>query len=209
MYLRLLGIALVVVCCLIGWRLYSKYTAYDRLAQAPHHQYIGAENPSLVITEIMDYRCPYCRQMHDSMTTLVALHPEIRVVYRVYPIFKHQAIREAKMAMAAGMQGKFEEMHNKLIRREEPVMPEDLEALISELGLDKEQFEKDMLSWSATKDLLDSSAAVEALGIKSTPTLIVDKKIYLPREGVPNVEDLEKLLAEHLAALPSARKTVP
>lgn len=198
MYLRLIGIAIVILSVMIGWKFYVGYTAFDKLQMAPHHQYVGAENPSVIITEIMDYRCAYCRQMHDTMTAFVALHPEVRVIYRVYPIFKQPSMREAKLAMAAGNQGKFIEMHNKLIRRDDPVTPEVEAALIAELGLNKEQFEKDKFSWSATKDLLDTAAAVKALGIQATPTLIVNRKIYLPRSGIMSVKELEELLAEHL-----------
>lgn len=205
MYLRLLAIAIVIICGLIGWRLYNKVTAYDTLAQAPHNQYVGAENPALIITEIMDYRCPYCRTMHDQMTAFAALHPEVRIVYRVYPIFGEAAIREAKLAMAAGKQGKFQEMHNKLIRMEKAPTAEQERALVEELSLDKVQFEKDLLSWEATKDLLDTAAAVEALAIKSTPTLIVNKQIYRPTQNVPTVEDLEAMMAPHLKAVAASK----
>jgi protein-disulfide isomerase len=212
MYLRLIGIAIVILSVIIGWKFYVSYTAFDKLQMAPHHQYVGAENPSVIITEIMDYRCAYCRQMHDVMTAFVALHPEVRVIYRVYPIYNEPSMVEAKLAMAAGNQGKFVEMHNKLIRRDDPVTPEVEAALIAELGLNKEQFEKDKFSWSATKDLLDATAAVNALNINATPTLIVDRKVYLPRAAITSVKELEELLAAHLKPAMStapAQETVP
>lgn len=200
MYMRLLAVALVIVLGLIGWRFYIGYTAYDTLVEAPHHQYVGSDNPSLIITAIMDYRCPHCRAMHDNMTAFVALNPDIQVIYRVFPVFQEPSIREAKIAMAAGMQGKFEAMHNKLIRREDPITPDELDTLIDELGLDRQKFQKDMVSWGVTKDLLDSSAAVRSLNITATPTLIIGREILPLKKGVPTVEDLNALVEKHRAS---------
>lgn len=102
------------------------------------------------------------------------------------------------MAMAAGKQGKFEEMHNKLIRRDKPVTPEEKDQLIEELGLNKEKFNSDMFSWAATKDLVSTSAAVEGLGIKGTPTFVVNGQVYRLTEMLPTVEDLEVMFAAYL-----------
>ena len=195
---RLLWIAIVILVCLVSWRIHVNYTAYDKLREAPHNQYVGAENPSVIITEVMDYRCPACRQIHPVMAALVERHPEIRVIYRVYPVFGAESIHEAKMAMAAGLQGKFEDMHNILITRDDPVSPDDEQTIITALALDQDKYRADKLSWAATKDLLDSSAALEAIGLRSTPTLIVNRTIYHPKESMPTVEDLEELLAEYL-----------
>lgn len=198
MYFKILAVLIVIVSCLIGWRYFGKAGAPEELQRAPHHQYVGAENPELIITEIMDYRCPYCRAMHDSMTAFVAKYPQVRVIYRVYPIFKQPSIFEAKMAMAAGEQGRFEDMHNVLIRREAPVTPGEKDEIVKQLGLDAQQFDADMFSWSATKDLIAASSAVEGLGIKGTPTFVVNGNIITPTEQVPTVAYLETLFAPYL-----------
>ncbi|HEY0901469.1 MAG TPA: thioredoxin domain-containing protein [Micavibrio sp.] len=198
MYLKILAVLIILVGALVGWRYFGKTTAPAELQRAPHHQYVGAENPALIITEIMDYRCPYCRAMHDSMSAFVQLHPEVRVIYRVYPIFKGPSIFEAKMAMAAGKQGRFEEMHNILIRREEPVSIEEKDRIVKELGLDAARFDQDMFSWAATKDLMAASSAVEGLGIKGTPTFVVNGNVHHLSETLPTVEDLEAMFAPYL-----------
>lgn len=199
MYLKFLAIAIIIVSCLIGWRYFGKTHAPDELQRAPHNQYVGAEDPAVIITEIMDYRCPYCRAMHDTMVVFVALHPEVRVIYRVYPIFEGPSIYEAKMAMAAGKQGRFAEMHDILIRRENPVTPEEKDGIVARLGLDKERFDRDMFSWAATQDLIAASSAVEGLGIKGTPAFVINGNVHNLTERLPTVEDLEELFAPYLS----------
>lgn len=200
MYLKILAVFIIIVCCLIGWRYFGKTHAPLELQRAPHHQYVGAENPRVIITAVMDYRCPYCRAIHDSLTAFTALHPDVRVIYRVYPLFKGPSIFEAKMAMAAGLQGRFEDMHNILIRREEPVSVADKDRIVKELGLDAARFDADMFSWAATKDLAAAATAIEGLGIKGTPTFVVNGQIVQVGEMLPTVEDLEVLFAPYLGA---------
>lgn len=199
MVMRLLAIAILIICGLVGWQLYSRATVYDRLATAPHNQYIGAENPRVIITEIMDYRCPACRGIHDIMTEFVALHPDVRVVYRVVPIFGEDSVLDAQRAMAAGKQGKFQAMHNKLIRLEKPLTAGEESDLVKELGLDKDQFFADKLSWGTTRDLFTTINAVKMLKIKATPTFVVNKQvIMLPSSANITLEDLEKIFAPYL-----------
>ncbi len=202
MYLKILALLIIIVSCLIGWRYFGKAGAPEELQRAPHHQYVGAENPEVIITEIMDYRCPHCRALHGAMTIFVARHPQVRVIYRAYPIFQQPSIYEAKMAMAAGKQGKFAEMHNVLMSREEPVSPAEKAEIVSQLGLNPQQFDDDMFSWAATKDLIAASSAVEGLGIKGTPTFVVNGNIHYPSGTLPTVEELEEMFAPYLNAQP-------
>lgn len=209
MYLKILAVLILIISCAIGWRYFGRTTAPDELQRAPHNQYVGAENPELIITEIMDYRCPYCRAMHDSMSAFVALHPEVRVIYRVYPIFKGPSIFEAKMAMAAGLQGRFEDMHNILIHRDKPVSVAEKNQIVKDLGLDATRFDEDMFSWKATQDLIAASGAVEGLGIKGTPAFVVNGDVIRLKETLPTVEDLEEMFAPYLNKTPSPQTNSP
>lgn len=200
MYLRLLSIALIVVCALIGWQLYTGKTAYERLQEAPHNQYLGAEKPALTITYVMDYRCNFCKEMHGDIQEALRNNPDLRIIFRVYPINRKDSINEAKMAMAASRQGRFHDMHEFLILHRDPVTKPELEEFMAQIGLDQERFYKDMTSWAATKDLLDSASAVEALGIESVPTFIIGNNIYLPQEGKTPKEVLADLLTKYKTA---------
>ncbi|MCM2344486.1 MAG: thioredoxin domain-containing protein [Alphaproteobacteria bacterium] len=209
MYLRLLSIAVVVVCALIGWQFYTGKTAYERLQEAPHNQYLGAEKPALVITYVMDYRCAFCKQMHGDIQAALKDNPDLRIIFRVYPINRKDSIHEAKMAMAASKQGHFKDMHDFLILHQDPVTKPELEQFMFGVGLDKDLFYKDMTSWAATKDLLDSASAVEALGIESVPVFIVGTNIYLPKEGQTPKEVLDNIISQYKSPPITADTTQP
>lgn len=210
MYLRLLSIAVIVVCALIGWQFYTGKTAYERLQEAPHNQYLGAAKPALIITYVMDYRCAFCKQMHGDIQAALRDNPDLRIIFRVYPINSKDSIHEAKMAMAGSKQGHFKEIHEFLISHQDPVTKPELEQFMFEIGLDKERFYKDMTAWAATKDLLDTASAVDALGIQSVPAFIVNGNIHVPKDGQTPKDVLAAILAQYKAnAAPAAADTTP
>lgn len=197
MYLKLLAAALIVVCALLGYKGYIRYYAPDMLQTVHFNQYLGAENPEVTLIAVMDYRCPFCRKIEPILQDVIARNPDVRVVYRVLPIFKDSSLREAKLAMAAGKQGKFKEMHERLIVRESPVTNEVVKTYIQELGLNENQLHNDMASWQASKEIMDTVNAASELGVTGTPSLIIDRTLYKPTIGLPTVDSIEKVIDSH------------
>lgn len=208
MYLKLLAAALIVVCALLGYKGYIRYYAPDMLQTVHFNQYLGAENPEVTLIAVMDYRCPFCRKIEPILQDVIARNPDVRVVYRVLPIFKDSSLREAKLAMAAGKQGKFKEMHERLIVRESPVTNEVVKTYIQELGLNENQLHNDMASWQASKEIMDTVNAASELGVTGTPSLIIGRTLYKPTIGLPTVESIEKVIDTHRRT-PKLKAEVP
>lgn len=197
MYLKLLAAALIVVCLMLGYKGYVRYKAPETLRTVHFNQYLGADNPEVTLIAVMDYRCPYCRKIEPILQDVINRNPDVRIIYRVLPIFKESSLREAKLAMAAGKQGKFKEMHERLIVRENPVTNEVVETYIQELGLNKDQLHEDMASWQASKELLDTVSAASELGVTGTPSLLIGRTLYKPTIGLPTVDSIEKVIDTH------------
>ena len=88
----------------------------------------------------------------------------LRVAFRDFPLPAHEHAREAALAAeAAGFQGKFWEMHDTLYREQSawskaPNTRELFESYAGTLGLDMDQFKKDMDSDKA-RERVDSDHA--------------------------------------------------
>ena len=142
-------------------------------------------NPDAPVTleEFADFQCPPCGQFAPFAEELLREYDSrLRVVFRNFPLPVHEHAREAAMAAeAAGFQGKFWEMHDTLYREQlawskAPNTRELFESYASMLGLNMEQFKKDMDSDKA-KERVDSDHALgDSLGIKVTPTLFINKR---------------------------------
>lgn len=198
MYRKFLIVAFLILAGLISFKLYYSLTAFSQLQADPYGTSAGSTNPTLIITEVMDYRCVHCQNMHDVVETFLALHPEARVVYRYYPIMGQQSIYEAKMAIAAARQGKFAEMHQLLITRKEHVRPDELEGIVRDLGLDAARFHDDLVSWKITMSIVNTIIAAQAKKIRSTPTFIVNGKAYTNAPTMGTIEGFEETIKESL-----------
>ena len=107
----------------------------------------GPKDAPLVLVEYGDYECPYCGLAYPIIKRVqAALKKDLRFVFRNFPqaIAHPHAIDAAKAAEAAGLQGKFWEMHDTLYENQENLDPNSLLEYATTLNLDLEKFIQDM-----------------------------------------------------------------
>ena len=77
---------------------------------------IGSSSAPVTIVEYADFQCPACQTYAPLITQLLAAEGgKVYFAYRYFPLPQHQnAVSSARAAQAAGLQGKFWEMHDKL-----------------------------------------------------------------------------------------------
>ena len=99
----------------------------------------------------------------------------------------------ALAAEAAGKQGKFWEMHDKIFENQKDLADERFIAYATELGLDVEQFKKDMASEELKKKITDQQTQGATLGARGTPAFFVNGRFL---SGAQPVENFKKLIDE-------------
>jgi protein-disulfide isomerase len=140
-----------------------------------------------VVIEYADLECPYCARAH-----LILKQLPITRVFRHFPVVsKHPRARAlAHAAEAAGLQGRFWEMHDSLLEDQGHLDDPHLWQRARSLGLDLERFEADRRSASVAERVeRDFRSGVRA-GITSTPTQFLDGVAH---PGVPSAELLKRL----------------
>ena len=102
---------------------------------------------------------------------------DVRFVYKNYPLpFHKQAMPAAKAAVAAGNQGKFWQMHDKIFENYRTLNDDFYAKAASELGLDVEKFEADFDD-ASTKALIDAEMKeARTAGVRATPTIFINGK---------------------------------
>ena len=147
----------------------------------------GHSDAPVTLVEFGDFQCPPCANLAEAINQLERdYRSRLRVVFRHFPLANHQHAREAALASeAAGLQGRFWEMHD-LLYREQPVWSNapDVWVLFSAyagmLGLDIDRFKKDMESDKAKARVgFDEEQAV-TLDVRSTPTIFINNQDVPP-----------------------------
>lgn len=149
----------------------------------------GLATSSVTLIEYSDFQCPACGTYYPFIKRLMDEYGDrITFAYRHFPLPQHQHAKlAAYMAGAAGVQGKFWEMHDKLFDNQSKWTPlgntrDEFFQYAKELGLDMVRFESDVDS-SFVKDKvnLDLQSAI-TLGVNSTPTFFLSGlKLQSPR----------------------------
>jgi protein-disulfide isomerase len=102
----------------------------------------------------------------------------------------------ALAAEAAGKQGKFWEMHDKIFENQKDLADERFLAYAGELGLDVEQFKKDIASEELKKKITEQQTQGMTLGARGTPAFFVNGRFL---SGAQPVESFKKLIDEEKA----------
>ncbi len=152
-------------------------------------------NPDAPVTmeEFGDFQCPPCGKLAGTIAQLEHdYHPRLRVIFRNFPLATHAHAREAAVAAeAAGLQGRFWEMHD-LLYREQPVWSkaENVRALFTAyagmLGLNVERFEKDMAGDKAQARVKSDQKRGATLGVQNTPTIFLNDRAIPPTAANPD-----------------------
>jgi protein-disulfide isomerase len=145
----------------------------------PNHTTV-AGNPkgNVTLVEFFDYQCVHCAnfQKNGIIKTLIANNPNLRIVYKEFPIFGDASTYASKAAMAATAQGKYLEMRNGIFatgKIEGALRPSDVDAVAKSIGLNMKQYQKDIKDSALSQSINESYTLAQAIGIQGTPSFIV------------------------------------
>lgn len=147
----------------------------------------GPSDAPVTLVEYGDYECPYCRAAAPIAQELQRLlGDQLRYAYRHYPLstVHPRAQRAAEAAEAAGAQGHFWAMHALLFERQDALGDEELAAYAAELGLDADQFARDLAERRHAARVREDLASGDASGVAGTPTFFLDGVRYDRQVGL-------------------------
>lgn len=132
----------------------------------------GAQNPNVTIVEFFDYNCGHCIKMSPVISELMKNNPQVKVVYRELPIFGEKSINASKAALAAGMQGKYVQMHDALFATKN-IDEKTILAEAKKLNLNIAKFQEDMKSKAVSEEISANRQLAEQMKLLGTPVFIV------------------------------------
>lgn len=143
----------------------------------------GAFNAPVTIVEFSDFQCPFCAKLQPTLREVLKAYPDtVKLVYKNFPLsFHKQAMNAAKAAHAAGEQGKYWEMHDKIFEKYNNLTEESFTGFAQELGLDMEAFAKDFSSGKYDKLIQEDMQIAARVGVRGTPTLFINGKLQQGR----------------------------
>ena len=148
----------------------------------------------VVLEEYGDYQCPPCGILHPVLKQIEHEYGEqVRFVFRHFPLTKihKNAMMAAQAAEAAGNQGKFKQMHDRLYGTQNgwKDLPDARPTFIGyarEFGLNLEQFTRDMDSTAVQQRIASDMQKGSGAGVTGTPTVFIDGQMLRYEATTPD-----------------------
>lgn len=144
----------------------------------------GNSSSPVVLTEYADFQCPTCSTAHPVVKALLADYGDkIGYIFRNFPLsnIHPNSKAAAAAAEAAGLQGKYWEMHDVLFERRDEWVNSDVgkrtdvfTGFASGLGLDTDRFTNDFASSNIKRKIEFDQAVGKRQGVKGTPSFFIN-----------------------------------
>jgi Na+/H+ antiporter NhaA len=164
----------------------------------------GRLDAPVTLLEYGDFECPYCGDAAPVIDRLLEkLGDEMRFVFRNLPLadVHPNAQMAAEAAEAAADQGKFWDMHDRLLSHQQDLSPGDLYRYASDIGLDLNQFSEDLRRRRHAPRVAEDVRSADASGVTGTPTFFVNGRRH---QGVYDTDTLARAVK---AAAQAAQRT--
>lgn len=152
----------------------------------------GNPDGDVTVVAFMDYACGYCRASLPGIEELLAKDPNVRVVYREFPVLGPESVVAARWALAAAEQGKFRAFHDALYAAGPPSV-ENITLAAGKAGLDKELANKAVQSKAVEQEILANHKLGEQLAMTGTPAWVIGGKLL---SGARDYAGLAQAVAE-------------
>lgn len=150
---------------------------------APDDWQLGPSDAPVLVLEYADYQCGPCREAYRLLKRVLPTYEDkILWVHRHLPLRHSHPLAQgaAEAAEAAGAQGRFWDMHERLFEAEGALEREQLIDYARELGLDVHRFTEDLDSHRFKDAVNEDFKAAVRHGIKLPPALFINR---IPLEG--------------------------
>lgn len=158
----------------------------------------GRDDALVTVVEFGDFRCGYCIKVEPVLAEIEKSYGgQVRVVFRHLPLGGNPESRlVAEAAMAAGEQGRYWEMHDRLFAADGAIDRPVIEQLARAIGLDMKKFTAALDQRRFEPDVSRDAAEGARLGVRGTPTFFVNGS---PLVGARPEADFRALIDKKLA----------
>lgn len=165
----------------------------DELLGDPRSPVGGNPRGSVTVVEFFDYRCPHCKHAAPDVKKLAQDDPDVRIVYKQFPVLGPDSELAARAALAAHAQGKYAALHDALLAASGPLTLPAILKLAGPAGLDLAQLQADIEKPEIRATIERDRSLAAAIGITGTPSFVIGSELV---PGAVDLETLKALVAE-------------
>jgi protein-disulfide isomerase len=135
----------------------------------------GKADAGVVMVEYSDFQCPYCSRVLPSIAQTQAAYPNMKFIFRQFPLSFHpNAQKAAEASLCAAQQGKFWELHDKMYANQDALAVSDIKGYAAAItGIDTAKFNACLDNGAMAAQVAAEEADGANVGIRGTPGFMV------------------------------------
>lgn len=191
----------VVVCIVLAgsyalFEIWRQYDFFHRILNPISEFTVMNDGGSTTIVDFINYECGACKTTAKLLLAQAKEDKDIRLVLRPVPYEGKEIERDVKMVLAAGIQGKFWEMHESIIDFEATPDDKFFKETAALYDIDYQKMLKDTEGMNVLDIMKSNASAAYSLGLKTTPAIMIGKSFYEPQEALTLPEVLRMIQFE-------------
>lgn len=153
----------------------------------------GNTKGDVTVVEFFDYRCGVCKRIHPIVEQLVKSDPNIRRVYKEWPILGPNSVLAARAAIASRKQGKYLAFHKVMMESNSTFGESAIMGMAESVGIDPAKLRRDMRSAETDAVIRKNYALAEKLKLNGTPSFVIGDTLL---RGGRDLDSLRAIVAE-------------
>lgn len=147
----------------------------EQLERDPR-DFVANPDGKITVVEFFDYRCGYCKVSAPEVVKLIEENPDVRFVFKEFPIFGGESELAARVALSPQAKPKTPELFQRFMA-EKALDEAAIDRHLRAVGVDPVAAKTAGESAEVQKHLADIRALAQALAIEGTPAFIVGDRM--------------------------------
>jgi protein-disulfide isomerase len=145
--------------------------------------FVANPGGKVTVVEFFDYRCGYCKVSAPEVLKIIAENPDVRFVFKEFPIFGDESNLAAALALTPEGKAKGLALYAGFMG-EKALDDAAIERHLAQVGIDPTAAKAAAGSPGIEKQLQDTHDLAKALAIEGTPAFIVGDRM-IPGADIP------------------------
>lgn len=140
---------------------------------------VGTDESGITLVEFFDYHCGYCKRMSGTVQKVLKAHPDVKFVFREFPILSEDSHRASQAALAISYLApeRYLEYHMMLMQHQGEFSQQALNDYAGQVQVDLDAFQKEMNGERVAKELQQVQDLAAKVGIQGTPALVIGEEL--------------------------------
>ncbi|MBR1825340.1 MAG: DsbA family protein [Alphaproteobacteria bacterium] len=139
--------------------------------------FVGPKDAKVTVVEFFDFSCGYCKRLAPSVEKIIADNADVKVIFKPLSFVSKVSGYQAKAGLAVSKQGKFLDFYKKVMDyKGAPMTEETVDGIAQSVGVDMDQYKKDLASADVEKALSSVSSLARDISVNGVPMVFVNVK---------------------------------